>query len=274
MINFNGDLISNDQPIFKISNRVFKYGDGIFDTLKIANSKIIFFDDHYFRLMASMRMLRMEIPPYLTLEFLIGEIEKTVAANNFSKNVRVRVSVFRKDGGFYNPSSNEVDYVIEAQKFSIINNENYKVDLFKDYSLNSGLLSTIKTTNRMLNVVASIFAEENNLDTCLLINEKKNIVEAIHGNIFLVFGNTLITPLISEGCIKGIIRKKIIQITKKHPDLKIEERAISPFEIIKADELFITNSIIDVQAVSQYRKKKFTNTIANKIRELLKTEYT
>ena len=274
MINFNGDLISNDQPIFKISNRVFKYGDGIFETLKIANSKIIFFDDHYFRLMASMRMLRMEIPPYLTLEFLIGEIEKTVAANNFSKNVRVRVSVFRKDGGFYNPSSNEVDYVIEAQKFSIINNENYKVDLFKDYSLNSGLLSTIKTTNRMLNVVASIFAEENNLDTCLLINEKKNIVEAIHGNIFLVFGNTLITPLISEGCIKGIIRKKIIQITKKHPDLKIEERAISPFEIIKADELFITNSIIDVQAVSQYRKKKFTNTIANKIRELLKTEYT
>ncbi len=83
----------------------------------------------------------------------------------------------------------------------------------------------------------------------------------------------MITPPISEGCIKGIVRKKIIQITKKHPELNIEERAISPFEIIKADELFITNSIIDVQAVSQYRKKKFANTIANKLRELLKKEY-
>jgi len=273
MINFNGDLVSNDQPIFTILNRAFKYGDGIFETLKIVDSKIVFLEDHYFRLMASMRMLRMEIPAYFTLEFLKSEIEKTVAANNFNENIRVRVSVFRKDGGFYNPNSNEVDYVIVAQELSIKNIENYKVDLFKDYYLNSGLLSTIKTTNRILNVVASIFTDENNLDTCLLINEKKNIVEAIHGNIFLIFGNTLITPAISEGCIKGIVRKKIIQITKKHPDLKIEEREVSPFEIIKADELFITNSIIDIQAVSQYRKKKFANTIANRLSELLKKEY-
>ncbi|MDC9722540.1 MAG: aminotransferase class IV [Urechidicola sp.] len=273
MINFNGDLISNDQPIFTISNRAFNYGDGIFETLKIVDYKIVFFEDHYFRLMASMRMLRMEIPSYFTLEFLKGEIEKTVAASNISENVRIRVSVFRKDGGFYNPNSNEVDYVIVAQKLFILNREYYKVDLFKDYYLNSGLLSTIKTTNRMLNVVASIYADENDLDTCLLINEKKYIVEAIHGNIFLVFGNTLITPAITEGCIKGIVRKKIIQITQKHPELIIEEREVSPFEIIKADELFITNSIIDIQAVSQYRKKKFANTIANKISELLKNEY-
>ena len=273
MINFNGDLISRDQTIFTVSNRAFRYGDGVFETLKIVDSKIVFFEDHYFRLMASMRMLRMEIPIKFTLEFLINEIEKTTQANNLNANVRVRLSVFRKEGGFYNPNSNEVDFVIEAQELSIKNIENYKVDLFKDYYLNSGLLSTIKTTNRMLNVVASIYANENDLNTCLLINEKKNIVEAIHGNVFLVVKNTLITPSISEGCIKGIVRKKIIEIIKKHSELNVVERAISPFELIKADELFITNSIIDVQAVSQYRKKKFANTIANRLSELLKKEY-
>ncbi len=273
MINFNGDIVSSEQPIFTVANRVFKYGDGIFETLKIIDSKIVFFENHYFRLMASMRMLRMEIPSNFTLEFLKNEIERTTQANDLSEDVRIRISVFRKDGGFYNPNSNEIDFVILAQELSIKNLENYKVDLFKDYYLNSGLLSTIKTTNRMLNVVASIYANENDLDTCLLINEKKNIVESIHGNIFLVVNKTVVTPPISEGCIKGIVRNKIIQITKKHPELNIEERAISPFEIIKADELFITNSIIDVQAVSQYRKKKFTNTITNKISELLKKEY-
>lgn len=273
MINFNGDLILSGQVVLSIENRGFKYGDGVFETLKIVNSKIVFFEDHYFRLMASMRMLRMEIPSNFTLEFLKEEIIKVVKANGLEKNARIRFSVSRKEGGFYTPKTNEIDFVISAQNLTIKNIENYTVDLFKDFYLNSGFLSTIKTTNRMLNVVASIYADENDLDTCLLINEKKNIVEAIHGNVFLVFGNTLITPPISEGCIKGIVRKKIIEIIKKYPEFLIEEREISPFELKKADELFITNSIIDVQAVSQYRKKKFTKTIANKVSELLKKEY-
>ena len=273
MINFNGELVSGNLPIFTVDNRGFKYGDGIFETLKIVDSKLVFFEDHYFRLMASMRMLRMEIPSHFTLEFLRNEIIKTSSANNLSDSARIRFSVFRKEGGLYTPNSNKIDFVIETQNLVINSSENYKVDLYKDYSLNSGLLSTIKTTNRMLNVVASIYANENELDTCLLINEKKNIVEAIHGNIFLVFNNTLITPSISEGCIKGIVRKKIIEILKKHPELNIEEREISPFEIIKADELFITNSIIDIQSVSQYRKKKFAKIVANQVSELLKKEY-
>jgi len=273
MINFNGDLVLSNQPIFSNENRGFKYGDGVFETLKIVNSKLVFFEDHYFRLMASMRMLRMEIPSHFTLEFLRDEIIKTASANNLSESARIRFSISRKDGGFYTPKTNEIDFVISAQSLVVKNIENYRVDLFKDYTLNSGLLSTIKTTNRMLNVVASIYADENDLDTCLLINEKKNVVEAIHGNIFLVIKNTLVTPPISEGCIKGIVRKKIIEILKKNPEFTIEEREISPFEIIKADEFFITNSIIDVQAVSQYRKKKFAKTIANKVSELLKKSY-
>ena len=273
MINFNSELVSSNQQIFTANNRGFKYGDGIFETLKIVDFKLVFFEDHYFRLMASMRMIRMEIPSNFTLEFLRDEIIKTAKANNLDDSARIRFSVFRKDGGLYTPNSNKIDFVIEAQKLVMNSYDNYKVDLFKDYYLSSGLLSTIKTTNRMLNVVASIYADENELDTCLLTNQKKNVVEAIHGNVFLVFDTTLVTPPISEGCIKGIVRKKIIEIAKKHPEFTIEEREVSPFEITKADELFITNSIIDVQSVSQYRKKKFAKTIANKVSDLLKKEY-
>lgn len=273
MINYNSQLIPNDQLVFTNQNRAFKYGDGVFETLKIVNSSIVFFEDHYFRLMASMRMLRMEIPQNFTLEYLENEIIKTADANNLGESVRVRLTVYRKDGGLYNPKSNEIEYVIETSKLIDNRKKDYKVELYKDFYIYSGLLSTLKTTNRILNVVASIFASENEFDTCLFLNEKKQLVEAIHGNIFLIFDNKIVTPTIKEGCIKGIIRKRIIDILQKDTNFIIEEREISPFELQKADELFITNSIIDIQPVTNYRKKIYKTEVSLKILEVLKKEY-
>ncbi len=273
MINLNSQLISKSQLILSNQNRAFKYGDGVFETLKIYESNIVFFEEHYFRLMASMRMLRMEIPQNFTLEYLESEILKTSKATKFDKYARVRLTVYRKDGGLYNPDSNKIDYLIDVSEFVESRKEVYKVELYKDFHIYSGLLSTLKTTNRILNIVASIFASENEYNTCLFLNENKQLVEAIHGNIFLVFDNKVVTPTINEGCIKGIIRKKIIDILQKHADFTVEEREISPFELQKANELFITNSIIDIQPVTNYRKKTYKTDISLKILELLKNEY-
>jgi branched-chain amino acid aminotransferase len=273
MINHNSKLVSKNQPILSNQNRGFKYGDGVFETLKIVNSNIVFFEAHYFRLMASMRMLRMEIPQNFTLEYLESEILKTTNANNLDTSARVRLTVYRKDGGLYNPTSNEIDFLIEVSELVVIRKDVYKVELYKDFHVYSGLLSTLKTTNRILNVVASIFTSENEYDTCLFLNEKKQLVEAIHGNIFLVFDTKIVTPSIKEGCIKGIIRKKIIELLQKHSDFTVEEREISPFELQKADELFITNSIIDIQQVTNYRKKVYRTETSLRILELLKKEY-
>ena len=273
MINLNSQLIPKSQSILSNQNRAFKYGDGVFETLKINKSNIVFFEEHYFRLMASMRMLRMEIPQNFTLEYIESEILKTASANSLDKSARVRMTVFRKDGGLYNPNSNEIDFLIEVSEFVESRKEVYKVELYKDFHIYSGLLSTLKTTNRILNVVSSIFASENEYDTCLFLNEKKHLVEAIHGNLFLVFGDKVVTPAIKEGCIKGIIRKKIIDILQKDVNYTIEEREISPFELQKADELFITNSIIDIQPVTNYRKKTYKTDTSLKILALLKNEY-
>lgn len=272
MINVNGELVSGENPIFSFNNRAFKYGDGVFDTLKVLKEQIVFFEDHYFRLMASLRMLRMDIPMNFTLEFLQSEIVKVVEANQL-ENARVRLTVYRKDGGAYSPKSNEIDYVLEVSPLELNIQKIYEVELFKDFYVYSGLLSTIKTTNRSLNVIASVFAKENDYDNCILINEQKQVVEAINGNVFIITGNKLVTPPISEGCVKGIVRQKIIDLIKKNPIFEIEERIISPFELKKVDELFITNSIIDVQSVTKYRKKKFNTEVALTISKLLKESY-
>lgn len=270
MINFNGKIISEKELQLSKDNRAFKYGDAIFETIRVLNTKVVFIEDHYFRLMASMRMLRMKIPMKFTLEFLQEEILKITKELPKSVNYRVRLTVYRKDGGLYNPVSNDIDYLIEASAFNYIEKTSYKVDLYKDFYNYSGLLSTIKTTNRMLNTLSAIFADENDLDNCILLNERKGVVEATNGNIFVIKDGLIKTPALTEGCIKGIIRKKVLEILEKHPDYSVEETVISPFELQKADEVFITNTIIGIQSVTNYRKKIFTTEITNKIKSSLK----
>ena len=268
MVNFNGEIVGENVNL-SINNRAFLYGDGVFETMKIVNYKILFFEDHYFRLMASMRILRMEIPMNFTMEYLENEILNLARINNFQGAARVRFTVFRNDGGYYLPNSNEISFLInikplENQLYKI-ENSNYEVELFKDFYITKHLLSTLKTTNKILNVTASIFAKENDYDNCLILNDSKNIVEAINGNIFMVIGNKLITPPISEGCLNGIMRKQILNLAKKIDFLEVEEAIISPFDLQKADELFITNVISGIQPISKYRKKYFTNKLANEL---------
>jgi len=261
MINYIGSIIAKHSALLTVNNRAFKYGDALFETLKVIGDKIIFAEDHYFRLMASMRMLRMKIPIEFTLDFFKKEILKTVEAQEL-ESARVRLSVYRKDGGFYLPKHNTIEYIIEAHQLNTLVKTRYEVDLFKDYYVYSGLLSTLKTTNKIINVLASIFADENDLDNCLLINEKKQLVEALNANVFLVNGNQVITPPLSEGCLKGIVRKNIIDILHKDADYTIVEAEISPFELQKVDEVFLTNTILGVQPVTGYRKKMYTTEVA------------
>ncbi|MDP3360464.1 MAG: aminotransferase class IV [Lutibacter sp.] len=264
MVNFNGIMHDKSRAMLNSNNRAFNYGDALFETIKIADSKIYFLEDHYFRLMASMRMLRMEIPLNFTMEFFESELLKTAEQNNL-ENARVRLTVFRKDGGLYNPTTNQVDYLIVASPLTILVKETYSVDIFKDYYLNSDILSTLKTTNKIANVLASIYASENGFDNCILVNERKQVVEAINGNIFTVKGNTIKTPPITEGCIKGITRKKIIEIVSKSEHYTIEETEISPFDLQKADEIFITNVIVGIQPITQYKKATFNTKVSREL---------
>lgn len=264
MINFNGNLVTASNENIE-NNRGFLYGDAVFETIKVLDNKILFLEDHYFRLMSSMRIIRMEIPMDFTLEHLESEILKTTQALNLS-NARVRLTVYRSGNGKYSPETRTTQYLISAENTHAVYENNmleYEIELFKDFHVSKHLLSTLKTTNRLINITASIFAEENDYHNCFLINDDKNIIEAINGNVFVVKDNVIATSPISDGCINGIMRKKVIELIKKDDSLQFEERSISPFEIQKADEVFITNVIQGIQSVSKYRKKEFTRNIAN-----------
>lgn len=270
MINFNQHIIPESNLKLTYNNRAFKYGDGLFDTLKFENGKIHYLEDHYFRLMSSMRMLRMKIPMNFTLHFYEEQIIKTVFANPKAVKSRIRVSIFRKDGGLYAPENKEIDMIIETDSLLEKQYDTYEMDLFKDFSIYSGVISNIKTNNRITNVMAGIYASEYNFQNCVLINEKKHIVEAINANIFLIKNQDIFTPHLSEGCINGIIRKKLLEKISQSKSHNIYETSISPFELLKSDEVFITNSIVGIQSVTKYRKKQYEIDQTEKIIDLMK----
>ena len=265
MINFNGNITS--KPEFSPYNRGLLYGDALFETMRCINGKIIFWEDHYLRLMASMRILRMDIPMYFTMENLEKEVYKLLDAQNLdSSPARVRITIYRNDGGRYLPEDNGVGFYAFAEavkdSFYVLDSSPYEVDLYKDHFINADLLSTLKTTNKIIQVTASIFAKENGYANCLLLNTNKSVVEALQGNLFLVKGKYIKTPPLEEGCLRGIIRKQLIEILKKLPQYTFEESAISPFELQKADELFITNTIMGIRPITKYRKKSFSDEVA------------
>ncbi|MBF6641065.1 aminotransferase class IV [Flavobacterium sp. J49] len=268
MINFNGEILDSDLQL-TVSNRSFLYGDGVFETLKIVDNRILFFEDHYFRLLASMRIIRMQIPMSFTFEYLESQVLALVNQQNIQNSARVRLTVFRNDGGFYSPTDNSVSFVIQAneltQKVYSIADKSFEVDLYKDFVVTKQLLSTLKTNNKIIQITASIFAQENQLDSCLLINEEKNVIEATNGNLFMLMNNQLFTPPISEGCLNGIMRKQILKLAEALGNVEVIEKEISPFDLQKADELFVTNVIVGIQPITKYRKKEFKTTLSEEL---------
>lgn len=267
MINDNGTLLEEKDVQLTPYNRAFLYGDGVFETIKAVNGKLLFWEDHYFRLMAAMRILRMDIPMTFTPEYLENQLKTTLEASRLTKQTaRVRLTVYRMGGGAYLPEKNDAGFYAFAKAlptpFYTLNEASYEVELYKDHYVAADLLSTLKTTNKALHVTGSIFAKENGYDNCLLINTQKNVVEALQGNLFLVKGNHIKTPPLEDGCLRGIIRKQLLAMLPKLPEYTFEEASISPFELQKADELFITNTIIGIQPITKYRKKEFTTTVA------------
>ena len=272
MINFNGTLVSQDATILT-QNRGFLYGDAVFETVKVIDNRILFLEDHYFRLMSSMRVVRMEIPMNFTMEYFEEQILSLVKINRLSDSSRARITVYRNDGGYYLPINNNVSFLIHAvalenASYSIEKRE-YEVDLYKDFYVTKQLLSSIKTTNKIINITGSIYADENGLDNCILMNDSKNVVEALQGNIFMLLGDKLITPPVSEGCLNGVMRKQILGLAKNIKQLEVVEEVISPFDLQKADELFITNVIKGIQPITKYRKKTFSVNIATQLVQML-----
>jgi branched-chain amino acid aminotransferase len=273
-INFNGKLIPRDSFCLTLDNRAFKYADAVCETVKIVEGRILFWEAHYFQLMAAMRIFRMRIPMHFDLEFLEGEILKVADPN--LKVQHVALTVFREASPDTKNQHSEVSFLLEVKPGSRQVFENppdvFEVEIYKDFYVPASMLSNLHTPDRHIALLAQIFADENGYQDCLLVNEHKNVVGTATGSLFWVKGTQIKTPPLTDGCKNDVLRNELITQIKKSALYEIEESSISPFELQHADELFKLNLETGIQPISQYRKKTYSKEVANFLRDEILSE--
>lgn len=260
----NGHLISVYEPAVAFSNRAFRYGDALFETIRVCNNKLLFLKDHVMRLKLGMTVLRYNVPAEFLTENIQTLIIQLLKHNSHAPNARIRLTVFRNEGGYYTPDTNDISFLIESEELPTtfeLNQKGLWVDLYGDMKKPINKLSNLKTGNALFYVMAGLAKQSMKLDECLLINENGNICETISSNIFVVKNGTLYTPPLNEGCLAGVMRKQIMALATAHKIL-VFESIVTDYSLNNADEVFLTNAIQGVQWVGQYKQKYYTNNTA------------
>lgn len=245
------------------SNRSYRYGDGLFETMKVQNGKIVLADYHFERLFAGITILKFEIPKLVNREKLEQEILHLCRKNECEKLARVRLSVFRGNGGLYDEDK-ALQYVMECwplnESINKLNENGLVIDIYPDAEKSCDKFSNLKSASFQLYSMAALFAKENKLNDCLIVNTAGSIADSTIANIFLIKDGIIITPALDEGCINGVMRRHLLEALKKKGERwKTEERAVSVTDVKNADEIFLTNAINGIRWVRQFRTKIYMN---------------
>ena len=259
--NYNGNLFRDATPVITPDNRSLKYGDGLFETIKMINGKIIFKHYHFERLFYGMRTLEFEIPLYFTPSYLEQEIIEVAKKNGHIKLTKVRLMLFRGSGGLHDPENNFPNYIIETWQLPDnikLNANGLITDIYPYVKKSCDILANIKTNNFLPYALAAIYAKKNKLNDCILLNSNNKICETTIANIFIIKDKRVYTPSLSEGCIAGVTRRWVIENVKPFNHTIIETE-ITVEELRQADEVFLTNSIYPISWVKQFQNIQYTN---------------
>jgi branched-subunit amino acid aminotransferase/4-amino-4-deoxychorismate lyase len=261
-LNYNGNVLSADQPVLMAANRAFRYGDAVFETIRLMHGELLYFEKHLQRLKKSMHLMGMKWRSDFTFHNLYLLMRHLDQTNELKGNGRIRLEVFRNDGGRYAPVSNDVSFLIEAEAVSeknyLLNENPLRIEVFNDITKSKNKFSNIKSSNALIFVMAGIHKEASGLDDCILLNNDGKICEAIASNIFLISKDEIYTPALSEGCIDGVMRHEVIETFKKH-NRKTHEVSLTTDHVLKSDEILLTNVIDGIRWVGAFRQKRYFN---------------
>ncbi|CAN5492821.1 branched-chain-amino-acid transaminase [soil metagenome] len=263
-INFNGEIFPADTKLFTSANRAFRYGDGLFESMRMMKGQLKFAVQHADRLQRGMKALKIDGYSQLDTWFLRDKTEELLRRHK-AKHARLRLTVFRDAEGLYTPTQNKMGWCLELQPLDepryFLNEKGLIMDIFTDLPKPSNYLSNIKTCNSLIYVMAGIFKAQNKLDEVFLLNQNGFLCEAGSSNIFVWYQNHLYTPALSEGCVEGVMRQVIIDLAKKN-NIPVTEAQINPEILYEADEVFLTNASRGIQSVMGFGVKRYFNKLS------------
>lgn len=264
---YNNRFYPANTPVISSGNRSLRYGDGLFETMKLTKGNIINKDFHFERLFKGLNILEFKIPKTLNTSFFEKKINELVIKNKHFTSARIRLMIFRGSGGILDPENLHPNYIIESWSLNnerSLNENGLVVDVFTDAKKSCDIFSNIKSNNYLPYVMAGLYAKKNKLNDCIVLNCFDRVCDSAIANIFIIEKDTIFTPPLSEGCVAGIMRRWMLEkFTLKI--YKIIEKPLSINDILNADEFFLTNSIYRLRWVKSFREKKYANNISKEI---------
>lgn len=260
---FNGEFIRKSELNISANNRAFKYGDGVFETIRVIKKEPLFYIEHIKRLSLALELLKIDF----SIDFLKTELKQNIVrllnANKFFAGARIRITVFRSGEGLYTPTSNKMEYLIEASEleneYYALNKRGLNIGIYNEIKITYSEFSNFKTINSLPYILAGIYKKQNGFDDCILVNNENNLIEGISSNLFILKNNVLYTTGAQSGCIEGIMKNIVIDIALSKSMTVFDEALLTENDLLTADEIFMTNVINGVQWVLSYKKKRYYN---------------
>jgi branched-chain amino acid aminotransferase len=267
-LNLNGDYIEEKTPVIRADNRAFRYGDGLFETMKVVVGSIRLKELHFERLFRGMETLQIMLQGFINAEMFEEQIMKTILKNRISGPARVRLTVYRGDGGLYEFNNTSAGYVIQVWTLSSssmsMNDSGLKVGLYEDARKAVDTFANIKSNNYLAYAMGAIHAKKYQHNDCIILNTSGRVCDSTIANVFYVKDGSIFTPPLSEGCVAGVMRRYLLSELPS-AGYNVVEKETTIDDLMNADEMFLTNAVNGLRWVGEFKGKTFTNTLASKI---------
>jgi branched-chain amino acid aminotransferase len=267
-LNFNGSVLVSGTAILGADNRGFRYGDGLFETIRLAGGRMILEEYHFERLLAGAALLGFDLSRFPATRELALQILDLCKKNGHDKFARVRLVVFRGEGGLYDPMHHFPNYIIQSwplpEDSGALNQKGLVIDVFPTGRKACDPYANLKSNNYLIYAMAARYAGGHRLDDCLVLNSHDRIADSTIFNVFYCRGDRIYTPPLTEGCVAGVMRRFLIETLPK-AGFGVQEKETAPEDLENADELFLTNSIRGIRWVSHFRKSVYGHKLIDSI---------
>ena len=264
----NGRFEKEGTDVIGVDNRGFRYGDGLFETMKMVEGEVRLAAYHLDRLRSGMALLQFEPGKLFNSGQLLSGINELCRKNGCEKLARVRVSVFRGDGGLYDESASKVNYVIQSWPLdpagNQLNENGLVVGIYREIKKSCDRFSNLKSANYLPYVMGALYARKNRLNESIILNTRDRLCDATITNLFLVKGNEIITPALTEGCVAGVMRRYLLEKLPGY-GFSVSETMISEKDLPEAGEVFLTNAVSGIKWVARLEEKEFSNRVSSAI---------
>jgi branched-chain amino acid aminotransferase len=267
-LNINGDLVEEKNAVIRADNRAFRYGDGIFETMKVVMGNILLKELHFERLFRGMQVLQIRVKGLINAKILEEQVLRTISKNRLSGPVRVRLTMYRGEGGLYEFAAADAGYIIQVWPLSssnlLLNDNGQQLGLYEPVRKAMDTLSNLKSNNYLPYVMAALYTKENKLNDSIILNSEQRVCDSTVANVFWIRNETIYTPPLSEGCVAGVMRANLLQ-TLPAKGFNVQEKPAHVEELMEADELFLTNAVNGIRWVRQFKEKEYSCQLVAKI---------